>query len=69
MAESRLSKMKSVGEFIVKKNGYLGGHPGASVSKALKKTIERNIARGAAKPEYTCSHKGVKLGWGTHLDY
>ena len=41
IAESRLSKMRSFGEFIEKKNGYLREHPRASVSKALEKAKEK----------------------------
>jgi len=41
IAESRLSKMRSFGEFIEKKNGYLRDHLRASVSKALEKAKEK----------------------------
>ncbi|MBF8278470.1 MAG: hypothetical protein HW406_2306 [Candidatus Brocadiaceae bacterium] len=41
MAESRLSKMRSVEGFVEKKNGYLGYHPKASASKMLEKVKEK----------------------------
>ena len=41
MAESRLSKMRSVEGFVEKQNGYLRAHPKASASKMLEKVKEK----------------------------
>ena len=41
MAKTRISKLQSIEKYIEKRNSYLGGHPRASVTKALDAAKER----------------------------
>src|SRR3972149_6218522 len=41
MAKTRISKLQSIEKYSEKRNSYLGGHPRASVTKALDAAKER----------------------------